>query len=73
MGGAIWGGVGIRIRSSILDLLSIRCLSDIQKEMLDGYLNTHIQRSEREVRDVDIVYCLQMASKKENKFMKSVD
>ena len=75
-GGGLWekpfvGGIGIR--SSILDLLSIRCLSDIQKEMLDGYLNTHIQRSEREVRDVDIVYCLQMASKKENKFMKSVD
>ena len=44
-GGGLWEepfGEGMGIRSSILDLLSIGCLSDIQKEMLDGYLNTHI-------------------------------
>lgn len=44
-GGRLWEepfGGGMGIRSSILDLLSMRCLCDIQKEMLDGHLNTHI-------------------------------
>ena len=44
-GGGLWEepfGGGMGIRSSILHLLSMRCLCDIQKEMLDGNLNRHI-------------------------------
>ena len=44
-GGGLWEepfGRGMGIRSSILHLLSMRCLCDIQKEMLDGHLNRHI-------------------------------